>query len=221
MANSRFRDTTKRRTQSSGISKPAASGLAKVDNLPQLLKFPTPITDLQYVKDIFCYIFRHPGHNGLSVLIYRQPKNDQVVVICGDWHGIKIDLVDIQPSRLIDLASDFVTSEAVKFYEMMQLINIEQAQFFFGIDDDGLFLSDVQLAVNKLAGPGMVKDVFGKIFRTPEVLKIEIIDERALEYIERGTGSYDGNLLIKPSRFRMHHNQADNSYYPLYAEVIR
>lgn len=221
MVNSRFRDTTKSKTQSSGISKPVQPGPARVDQLPQVLKYPQPIQDLNYVKDIFCYILRHPGSNGLSVLIYRQPDNDQVVVICGDWYGVKLDLIDTKKSTIVDLASDFVTTEAIKFYEMMRLTQVDQAQFFFSIDDEGLCLLDVQLSLNKYAGPGMVNDVFGKIFRTPKILKMEIIDERALEYIQKGSGAYEGDLLIKPSRFRMYHDQEANAYSPLYVEVRR
>ena len=219
MANSRFRDTTKRKTPSSGTSKPPP-GPARVDQLPQLLKYPPLLTNLQQVKDIFCYILRHPGDDGLSVLIYRQPENDQVVVICGDWHGTKLDLVD-SDSPLADIASEFVTGQAIKFYEMMRLVGVDQAQFFFGQDDEGLLLYDVQLSLNKFAGPGMINDVFSKIFRTPTTLKIEAVDDRALEYIEKGTGSYEGDLLIKPSRFRMYHDQEKNTYSPLYVEVRR
>jgi hypothetical protein len=144
-----------------------------------------------------------------------------VVVICGDWYGNAIDLIDTKSSRLIDLASEFVTSEAVKLYEMMRAMGIDQAQFFFGVDDEGLYLIDVQLSLNKFAGPGMIKDVFGKILRTVEILKLEIIDDRAIEYIQKGTGSYGGDLLIKPSRFRMYHNQDTNTYAPLYVGVVR
>ena len=104
---------------------------------------------------------------------------------------------------------------------MMRLTQLDQAQFFFNIDDNGLCLFDVQLSLNKHAGPGMIKDVFGKIFRTPDTLKMEIIDERALEYIQKGTGAYEGDLLIKPSRFRMYHDQEANTYSPLYVEVRR
>jgi|3_EtaG_2_1085321.scaffolds.fasta_scaffold01350_11 hypothetical protein len=219
MVNSRFRDTTKPKTLESGISKPNPGGPARVDQLPQVLKYPTLLPDLINVKDIFSYILKHPGDDGLSVLIYRQPDNDQVIVICGDWHGIKLDLVVSSP--IVDLASDFVTKEAVKFYEMMRVMGVDQAQFFFAVDDEGLLLYDVQLSLNKFAGPGMVGDVFGKIFRTPQTLKTEIIDERALEYIQKGTGAYEGDLLIKPSRFRMFHDPETNTYSPLYVEVRR
>jgi len=217
MANTRFRDTTKPKTQSSGTSR---RGPAKVPQLPQLLKYPPLITNLQQVKDIFCYILRHPGDNGLAILIYRQPDNDQVVVICGDWAGNKIDLVDSQ-SPMADVAADFVTKEAVPLYEVMRLVGVDQAQFFFGQDDEGLVLYDVQLSLNKFAGPGMVKDIFSKVCRTQEILKMEVVDDRALEYIQKGTGSYEGDLLIKPSRFRMYHDQEQNSYSPLYVEVRR
>ena len=102
----------------------------------------------------------------------------------------------------------------------MQLIKIEQAQFYFAIEDE-LTLVDMQLSLNKFAGPGMIKDIFGKIMKTQEIIKTEIIDNRAIEFINKGTGSYEGNLVIKPSRFRVYHNQATGVYTPLYVEVKR
>ncbi len=64
-------------------------------------------------------------------------------------------------------------------------------------------------------------DLFGKQLRTQEKLKIEIIDERAAKAIEQGTGSYEGDIVLKPSRFRMYHDPETKEYSPLYVEVIR
>ena len=210
MANTRFNITTKPKTPSSGISEP---------QLPSILKYPTMIPFGDTVKDIFCYIIRHYGTDGLSVLIYRQPKNDQVVVMCGDWHGNKIDLIGDNKPTISILANEFITTHVLKFYEVMRLIKIDQAQFFFAVVDDSLLLVDVQISLNKLSSPGMVNDVFGRIFPIQEVLKTEIIDERAIEHILKGSGSYEGDLIFKPSRFRMYENAGQ--YQPLYAELTR
>jgi len=215
MVHSRFKDKTKIPPQQSGISDVPIRN----SELPSLLEYPK-LLDVRNAKDLFSYILKHPGDNGLSLLLYREPKKDQAAVICGDWSGNSIDLMAKSP--LADLASDFLKSDdALKLFKSVSLIGVEQAQFFFGIDDEGLFLVDVQVSLNKFVGPGMIQDIFGKLIRTQEVLKIEIIDERSLEYIERGTGSYEGDLLIKPSKFRMYHDPDANVFSPLYSEVRR
>jgi hypothetical protein len=83
-----------------------------------------------------------------------------------------------------------------------------------------LLLVDVQVSLNKMAGPGMLRDVFGKIYPTQEVLKIESLDDRAIEYIEKGTGNYEGELIIKPSKFSVFSPNTE-LLVPLYVEVKR
>lgn len=211
MANTRFSTTTKPKTQLSGTSNP----------LPELLKYPTllPLATTPSIENIFCYVIKHYGHDGLSVLIYRQPKNDQVVVICGDWKGNKIDVVATEPTELTRLANKFVTQDVMLFYETMRLIKIEQAQFFFAVVDAELVLVDVQISLNKMASPGMVNDIFGKIYPSQQIVKTEILDERAMEFILKGRGTYVGDLIFKPSRFRLF--ESAGHYQPLYAELVR
>ena len=198
------------------------SGISRIE-LPTVL--PYPIIEALNIngplKDIFCYIIKHYGNEGISVLMYRQKAKDQVVTIFGDWRGNNIDIVQEDGDIKTRLCSDFAKSDLVKVLEMMRIINIEQAQFFFGIDDQGLILCDVQISLNKMVGPGMVRDVFGKILRTQEVIKTEVLDDRAMDAIIKGSGSYEGDLIIKPSRFRLNHKMEDKSYAPLYAKVER
>jgi len=206
--------TTSSETQSPGIS--------KILDLPKVLKYPKlySFDELELtLKNIFCYIVKHYGNNGLSVLIYRQLKTDQVVVLCGDWLGNSIDLV--QESELAKVANKFIQEHIVNYIGTMRLIKIDQAQFFFAIVDDELVLVDIQTSLNKLSGPGMVRDIFGKIIKTQEVCKIEVLDERSIQGIRDGIGSYSGNLIIKPTRFRMYHEAEQNTYSPMYVEVIR
>lgn len=139
-------------------------------------------------------------------------------MIFGDWRGNTLDITD--GSDLAKLANEFIQNKAALLYNVMQLIRLEQAQFYFAIINNELVLVDIQVSLNKFASPGMVRDTFGKTFPTQEVLKIEVIDDRALEYIGRGTGSYGGNIIVKPSRFRMFH-VPPNVYTPFYVEVLR
>lgn len=198
-----------------------SSGISKNSTLPQVLPYPEllPFDTTLSIRDIFCYVVRHYGNSGLSVLIYRQPQQDQVVTICGDWNGNNIDLIG--DNTLATVATQFVKEDLLLFLQTMQLVKLEQAQFFFALADDQLVLVDMQIALNKFASPGMIGDIFGKIYRTQEILKTEIIDERSVEFIGKGTGSYEGDLVLKPSRFRLHHDPEDQKFQPLYVEVRR
>lgn len=212
MGNTQFK--LSKNKQQSGISKP---------QLPKILPY-TKLLSLQEapsIKGVFCYIIKHYGTEGLSVLLYRQPNNDGVTILFGDWFGNSIDIQTDNPNALTDAANQFVSQNVVKFINLMHSINILQTQLFFGIDKDGLSLIDMQLSLNKFAGPGMIRDLFGNIHRTQEVVKMEIIDDRVLEAIERGTGSYGGDLILKPSSFKMYHDPKADTYSPLYVEVRR
>lgn len=206
--------TTKPKTQSSGIF--------RLDTLPKILAYPQlyDFNELENnIRNIFCYVIKHYTNVGFSVLIYRQPKDDQVVVLCGDLAG---NAIDLETDGLINNhARIFIGEELYKYLKIMQLIKVEQAQFFFSIVDGQIVLIDMQTAVNKMAGPGMIRDIFGNIVKTQEVLKIEVLDDRAIDAIKDGAGSYSGDLIIKPTRFRMYHDQTKNTYSPMYIEVIR
>ena len=117
---------------------------------------------------------------------------------------------------------EFAQKQLATFLKTMQLIKLEQAQFFFAIDENNqLVLVDMQVAYNKFASPGMIRDIFGNIFNVQEVIKTEIIDARAVETIEKGAGSYEGDIILKPTKFRMYHEAENNSFQPLYVEVKR
>jgi hypothetical protein len=65
----------------------------------------------------------------------------------------------------------------------------------------------------------MLKDIFSKQFEIPEIVKVDRIDNNVADYIERGTGSYAGDIIIKPNKFKMVNYETNT--IPLYVEVIR
>jgi len=195
------------------------SGISKQQFIiPSLLKHPLFIgfNDQPPVKGMFCYVVKHYGHDGLSILVYRQ-KDGNVVVVCGDWNGNKLDLT--ATGKNIELANKFLSTDFIKLYEAMRLIRLEQAQFFFGIDEEHLVLCDIQVALLKFASPGFVRDLFGKIYPTQEIIKLEVIDDRVIECIKNNSGSYSHNLVIKPTKFR--NIEYNGQQRPLYVEVLR
>lgn len=203
------------RMQASGIFNKPKPKLPAVLPYHKYIKF----TDAPDIKNKFCYIIKHYGCDGLSVLVYRQPKDDQFAVVCGDWHGNSIELN--KNSRLAVIANNYIKDDLLKFVKLMNLIRLTQAQFFFAIDEmDSLRLVDIQLAINKFSGPGMVKELFGKLVSTQEIIKVEIIDDRVYEHLQTGTGSYAGDLIIKPSAYKCRHTDK-GELIPFYVELRR
>lgn len=207
---------TRSETQSSGTS-----------SLPAILTHPRPIpfaNAVPIITNLMCYVIDHYGDDGLSVLLYRDRQHDNSYFIFGDWNGNKIDIEAVEgrpPHRLVPFASEFVRAHSLRFLELLSVIKLTQAQFYFSTVGDDLTLVDVQLSLNKWAGPGMVQEMFGRIIKTQTVKKIEVLDDRALDAIERGIGHYAGDLVLKPSRYRQYHDQATRTYYPLYVEIKR
>ncbi len=208
-------NTTSSATPMSGLFK------SRQTALPKLLKYPnlSPLTDVaKHLNNKLCYIIRHYDRDGISVLVARKPKLDEVTVLCGDWNGNVLDL--LASDRLNVIALAFIKDSLESFLGLMRLIKLEQAQFFFACVDDQLILVDVQISLDKMAGPGLLQDVFGKIYRTQEVLKIETVNDQVIDNVKKGHGTYAGNLVIKPSKFYTR-TLASGAIAPLYAEIIK
>lgn len=197
---------TQKAVQQSGTSKPPQA----------VLPYPKLLSDPAIARDVYCYVIKHYGNVGLSVLIDR---TTDISVRFGDWNGNVVDMASKTPES--DRANRFITNGLRLFASVMKSINLTNAQFFLADVNNDLVLTDIQLSLNKLCGPGMVRDIFGNVFSTQEILKTEIIDDRATDAIIHGSGTYAGNLILKPSKFRLYHNQANNTYVPLYVEVLR
>lgn len=189
-----------------------------MNNVPQVLKYPRFIdnTKLDHVKNLLCYIIADYGTEGISLLLTRKPDKDELIVLCGDWNGNNIDIQS--DDKRIAVINELLAQELPKLANILKMIKVDQAQFFFSIKD-GYKLVDMQVSANKLVGPGMIRDLFAKIIPTQEVIKVEPIDDRAYEAIIAGTGSYSGNLVIKPSKFRM--IEQNGLYSPLYLRYLR
>ena len=114
----------------------------------------------------------------------------------------------------------FVKDELVNYVRLMNVIKIEQAQYHFSIAGDILTLVDVRTSLNKCVSPGLIEDVFGKLVNTLKTKNTVILNPSVIDAIIQGQGSYEGNLLIRPSRFRLNDDDPIN-FAPLYVEIRR
>lgn len=190
--------------------------LSGLSDRPQYLVAPRSLDfgDGSIIKNVYCYVLRHHGQPGIGVLYYRQ--NDEICIQIGDWNGNVLDLSD-PAEPLAGVAHEYLNKFNVPMYNLLHNMGVPQCQLFL---NDQLTLCDLQTSINKFAGPGMVQNIFSGVIKTPEVLVIEVLDQRAVDAIDAGTGSYAGDLILKPSRFR-HYQMDDGKYTPLHVQVVR
>lgn len=200
------------------MKKTQMSGTSNIKQLPKLLSCPSllQLNSANLLMHRMVYVIRHYGNVGISILITR--RDDEIVVLCGDWNGNSIDL-SVENGKYVNICMDFLKSDLNLLIKTMCLIKLKQAQYFFAINDDKLILVDIQISMNKLTSPGMLSDIFSKVIKTQEVIVIETLDDRSLECITNGVGSYGGDLILKPSKFST--CSTDSGDTPLYIEVRR
>jgi len=182
------------KTQVSGTSSQVVKSEPIVDNRPHPA-YPMTVareTAEPLLKDLLCYHIEDYGYDGISVLVDK--KDDKFLVTFADWHGTKIEIADSK-SRLKDLAAEFLNNHIAKLINIMKMIRLSTAMYYFAINSESEFvLVDVMLNPTKLCGPGMVRDVFGTTFKTQTV---KMVDKYNQDFVDNNR-----NLIIKPSRYR-------------------
>lgn len=190
----------------------------QIKTLPPYQAF-LPFESISAVQGALCYVIRHYGQTGFSVYIGRRRKNEDVdiTVITSDWSGNKIDLNST--SQLAGLVVSFLKDHLKHLIELMTTVRLESAQYYFASNDKDVRLVDVRLGEKRFCGPGMVRDILGKIMPIQEVLKVSNLDDNTKNLMLAGHGVYASNLIIKPSRFRV--SDTDGNSRPLYIELKR
>ena len=203
--------------QQSEHTEATSSGTSKV---PAPLAYPRilDLEDIPEIKGQFCYVIKGYPENGLAITIYRDIEEGSVYLSINDWDGNAINLAD-ENHPYQWAAIDFAQNDSSKFVAIMQSAAIVKMILYISVDGDDLKLVDLRASLNKFYGPGMIRDLFAKIYPTQDVVKTIALDEATLEAIERGEGSYKGNLILKCSKFKT--IVREKEMLPLYARVTR
>jgi hypothetical protein len=184
-------------TQSNNLTRKRAAASGTFE-LPALLKYPQPLDfNEKSIKDRYCYVIEDYGRDGISILIAFDDQSNQFVVRAGDWEGRIFDLKSDDFGTVI--AQAFMQKDVHKFMKTMRLMSFKQAQYYFAVNKTGIILVDIQLSMNKFASPGMVRDIFGKIYPTQSV----------------------GDIILKPSAFSLHHLPNNAGVIPFYMQLKR
>lgn len=203
--------------QQSEHKETTSSGTFKV---PESLAYPN-VLDLNKVPEIkgqFVYVIKGYPEDGLAITIARDIQNGEVFLSINDFDGKPIDLTD-ENHPYQWAALDFAQQDSSKFVSIMRSANIQKVILYVAVDGNELKLVDLRASLNKFYGPGMIRDLFGKIYPTQEVVKTIALDDQVLDAIKRGEGSYEGDLILKCSKFKT--IVRGKEMLPLYARVTR
>jgi hypothetical protein len=158
--------------------------------LPEVLPYAAiqDIGDVPELDDVYCYFVEdYDDQDGISVLVLRD--EGRVALRVADFQSNLIDVSKEDHPNYTHI-SRLLTDDVKKAITVMRAIKLDQAQFFWAITDRPI-LVDLQVAINKFAGPGMLKELFGKVIQCQTILKIDHYKNQKAKSI------------IKPSSFKM------------------
>lgn len=194
-----------------------SSGLS---DLPSLIAYPRIPTLKEVEEEIngqFVYVIEGYVEEGLCVLIKRNSKNDEVFLKIGDFDGNPVTLIEEHP--LQEAALRFASEESSNFVEMMRMLGIDQMIFYISVSDSGMKLVDLRASLDKFYGPGMINDLFSKVFPIQKTIKTTNVTAEVLSAIYNNEGSFQGDIILKCSKFKT--VVKGQELLPLYAKVIR
>ena len=204
-----------------------------ISELPSILPYPNILSLEDIEEDIkgqFVYVIKGYVEEGLAVVIKRgDSKSDDFVYLkIGDFDGNDIDLTD-ESHPLQQAALFFAEQVSADFVEMMRILKISQVLIYVSVSDVAVDASgnyeaewklvDLRTSLNKFYGPGMIKDLFSKVFPTQEVIKVTSVTDEVLSAIYKNEGSFKGDLILKCSKFKT--IERGNELLPLYASIRR
>lgn len=175
----------------------SSSGMS---NIPSIVPYPAimPLDDVPEIKGRMVYVIKWYENTGVSLLIYF--NNGKAGVRIGDFDGNIIE----QPSAASSM------QYCQKLMEIMAVSRIKQAQFYFSNDTT---LVDIRTSIDKMASPGMLKDLCSKIMPTQQIIKLAKADDELFKSIE------SEHVILKPSSFKI--IIRSDAIVPLYAEYGR
>lgn len=198
-----------------------------MSNTPALISYPSLLA-LEEVPEMMgklVYIVKAYPLNGITVLMTYDPNPptpaSNTSMRFGDWDGNKIDPSN-PTGRGGELVLEFMRSHAPNFIGLMAAAKIKQALFYLS-DNDGLQLVDMRTALDKMVGPGMLRDLLSQVVKTQTVINVTGLTPETLEIIKKGEKDLACDLIIKPSVFKTitRGDKPNMVMYPMYGTVSR
>lgn len=169
--------------------------------VPSIIDYPGLLdvkSNKELYKDMLCYIIEdYSITDGYAVYIGIRDNN--ILVRISDFKSENIDPQNaIGIHKSIGILSDITKS-----------IGVSDVLYFLSHTNNNYILVDAMLSANKYMGPGMLRDIFGNIMLTQDIVDITPFNDLLL--------STYNNKIIKPSKFRYIEN--NNLIRPLYGRI--
>jgi hypothetical protein len=174
------------------LNRGSGSGMSKPTPIP----YPSyqPVAYLELLRGTICYVVG-TYLPGISVIISQ--GDGAKAIQFADWNGV------LQPPTNL-LVQEAMRGPLAVLLDVMQLIKLPQAQFYFGITNGELVLADIRQFGDSLVSPGLVRDLFGNAIKTQRIFGIKQFDQiKTLTFddLEGMVPSDYQQVIIKPSKF--------------------
>ena len=190
-----------------------------MSDTPALISYPSllPLEEIPELMGKLVYVVKAYPLNGISVLMTYDPPN--TTMRFGDWDGNQLAINQSKPvGRGGELIAEFMKSHAPNFIGLMAAAKIKKALFYLS-DNNGLQLVDMRTAMDKMVGPGMLRDLLSQVITTQTVVNVTGLTPETLETLKKS----DDNLIVKPSVFKTitRGEKPNMVMYPMYGTVSK
>lgn len=163
-----------------------------MSDIPTLLAYPKilHLNEVPEIKERLVYIIESYEMNGVTVLLFF--RDNKLGLKIGDWDGNEFEhtnIWDATMNRMCGLQESHISN----LCHLMDTARINQAQFYFS--KTGL-LVDMRTHLNKFAGPGMLRDLCGKLMPTQNIIDIQTLTDDTISKIDR-------EVILKHSSFKV------------------
>lgn len=168
-------------------------------DVPSLLSYPRvyPFEETPEILGQYVYPIRRYSLDGLAIVV--NIEQNAVRAKIGDWDGrARHDgwLFEEQEQT-------FVQRHLSGISELMQAAAIPRALYYVSCGNDGLRLVDMRVSLDRMAGPGMLKDLFKTIMPVQESISDPVImDKETIARAEGREGIFRSGAIFKPSAFK-------------------
>lgn len=178
--------------------------MTEVVTVPDFIDYPNILPTKEYKEifnNVYGYFIEPYPLDGYS--IYCGLKNGHFVMRVADFKSKVVNISDASNS----LKNILVLGDKIGM--MMKIAKIPEFLMYFSNVDDPM-LVDIMLSLNKFAGPGFLRDLFGRLFKTQSIIEIATFNDETVK-------KYDGKYF-KPSLFKFVNK--DNKILPVYGKII-
>jgi len=167
---------------------------------PEALPYPPilPLSEVPELDDgLLIYVLKSYEPRGKSIVVKRE--NGELAVRVADFSGHIIDVTKESSVRTIINGAVTICVHA----------RIVMSQWYFVEDAAGFFLVDIRKNPDVFVGPGLLRDLCGKAFRTQEVVKIGQLKDLKKDL--------KGDFIVKPSKYRS--VMRNDALQPMYGRI--